>query len=98
MDDEYADIYYVDARNAREHRTQGASPAPGTRAVTVPPSQYFMMGDNRDNSQDSRYWGFLPAHYVKGRALFIYFSFEEGGSLTQMLQGTRFERLFDSVK
>ena len=66
--------------------------------VTVPPSQYFMMGDNRDNSQDSRYWGFLPAHYVKGRALFIYFSFEEGGSLTQMLQGTRFERLFDSVK
>jgi signal peptidase I len=66
--------------------------------VTVPPSQYFMMGDNRDNSQDSRYWGFLPAHYVKGRALFIYFSFEEGGSLTHMLQGTRFERLFDSVK
>jgi signal peptidase I len=39
--------------------------------VTVPAGQYFMMGDNRDNSQDSRYWGFLPAHYVKGRALFI---------------------------
>ncbi len=66
--------------------------------VTVPASQYFMMGDNRDNSQDSRYWGFLPAHYVKGRALFIYFSFEEGESITHMLQGTRFERLFDSVK
>ena len=44
--------------------------------VTVPPNHYFMMGDNRDNSQDSRYWGFLPAHYVKGRALVIYWSFE----------------------
>ena len=44
--------------------------------VTVPPDHYFMMGDNRDNSQDSRYWGFLPAHYVKGRALMIYWSFE----------------------
>jgi len=32
------------------------------------------LGDNRDNSQDSRYWGFLPATYVKGKALFIYFS------------------------
>jgi len=66
--------------------------------VTVPAGQYFMMGDNRDNSQDSRYWGFLPAHYVKGRALFIYFSFEEGESMTHVLQGTRWERLFDSVK
>jgi signal peptidase I len=45
--------------------------------VTVPDGHYFMMGDNRDNSQDSRYWGFLPAHYVKGRALTIYVSFEE---------------------
>jgi signal peptidase I len=66
--------------------------------VTVPANQYFMMGDNRDNSQDSRYWGFLPAHYVKGKALFIYFSFEEGSSLTRVLQGTRWERLLDSVR
>ena len=46
--------------------------------VKVPEGQYFVMGDNRDNSQDSRYWGFLPAHYVKGRALMIYWSYESG--------------------
>ncbi len=44
--------------------------------VTVPAGHYFMMGDNRDDSQDSRFWGFLPQSYVKGRALFIYWSFD----------------------
>jgi signal peptidase I len=44
--------------------------------VTVPANQYFVMGDNRDNSQDSRYWGFLPRDYVKGKALLIYWSYE----------------------
>jgi signal peptidase I len=42
--------------------------------VVVPANAYFVMGDNRDNSQDSRYWGFLPRDLVKGRALFIYCS------------------------
>ena len=46
--------------------------------VTVPDNRYFVMGDNRDNSQDSRYWGFLPRDYVKGRALLIYWSYESG--------------------
>ncbi len=46
--------------------------------VTIPPGQYFVMGDNRDNSQDSRYWGFLPRDYIKGKALLIYWSYEAG--------------------
>jgi len=46
--------------------------------VTVPADHYFVMGDNRDNSQDSRYWGFLPRDYVKGKALVIYWSYEAG--------------------
>ena len=46
--------------------------------VTVPANQYFVMGDNRDNSQDSRYWGFLPRDLVKGKAVIIYWSYESG--------------------
>ena len=46
--------------------------------VTVPADHYFVMGDNRDNSQDSRYWGFLPREYIKGRALVIYWSYQAG--------------------
>ena len=46
--------------------------------VRIPEGQYFVMGDNRDNSQDSRYWGFLPRHYIKGKALMIYWSYDSG--------------------
>jgi signal peptidase I len=42
----------------------------------VPPESYFAMGDNRDNSLDSRFWGPVPAANVKGRALLIYWSYE----------------------
>jgi signal peptidase I len=65
--------------------------------VTVPAGHYFMMGDNRDNSQDSRYWGFLPAHYVKGRALFIYWSFENSDGLMSLLTSTRWSRLLHQI-
>jgi signal peptidase I len=47
--------------------------------VTVPEGHYFVMGDNRDNSQDSRYWGFLPRGYIKGKALLVYWSFDTQG-------------------
>ena len=64
--------------------------------VTVPSGQYFMMGDNRDNSEDSRYWGFMPETYVKGKALFIYFSLDEAP--TKNFLGVAWGRILNTVR
>ena len=42
--------------------------------LVVPPGSYFVMGDNRDDSSDSRYWGFVPRENIIGRPLLIYWS------------------------
>ena len=64
--------------------------------VTVPQDQFFVMGDNRDNSQDSRYWGFLPRGHLKGKALMIYWSYE-GDDLGSIFTNVRWERLLHQI-
>jgi signal peptidase I len=48
----------------------------GFAPVNIPPDRYFAMGDNRNNSADSRYWGFVPRDNLLGKAIVIYWSFE----------------------
>lgn len=55
---------------------------------------YFMMGDNRHNSLDSRFWGFVPEDHVEGRASFVWLSITEGESI---FTGMRWSRMFRSI-
>jgi len=69
---------YVKANVSRPHL--GTPPycgyAYGCEPTVVPPQSYFVMGDNRDNSQDGRYWGFVRRDKIKGKAFLIYWSWD----------------------
>jgi len=61
------------ARAARGYRPTRDNWGP----IVVPPGRYFVMGDNRDNSEDSRYWGFVPRDAIRGKPLVVYYSYRE---------------------
>ncbi len=65
--------------------------------VMVPPDSSFVMGDNRDNSKDSRFWGFVNLKAIKGKAFMIYWSWNKNNSQT-LLNYVRWDRLFDILK
>jgi signal peptidase I len=66
--------------------------------LVVPARSYFVLGDNRDNSNDSRYWGFVPMENVKGRPFVIYYSYapDSAGNFS-FVSGIRWQRLGDRI-
>ena len=66
--------------------------------VTIPEGYYFAMGDNRDNSLDSRYWGFLPQENVIGEALIIYFSWNSKFPFYRIFSKVRWSRICDLIR
>lgn len=51
------------------------------RLITVPPNDYFVLGDHRDASNDSRAWGFVPRSYIYGKAVFVFWPFRDIGTI-----------------
>jgi signal peptidase I len=67
----------------------------------VPAGSYFMMGDNRDNSADSRAWGFVPAENLVGPAQFIFFSLDGSAHWYEPWKwpfAIRYDRLFQGIR
>jgi signal peptidase I len=102
-------VYYSAATRRAAARGDTDYPYPiyelfnGQHVITVPADHYFVMGDNRDNSADSRYWGFVPRAVVVGRAMFVYWSYDESKPMQfpyviDFFRNTRWSRTGTMVK
>lgn len=99
LDEKLGDVeHQILVNPLRRDRVEAYQPRSGVNEWVVPEGQYFVMGDNRDNSADSRYWGFVPEANLVGKAVAIWISFEferdEGSILPSWIPtGVRFDRI-----
>jgi signal peptidase I len=97
-------LEHLDGVTHVTHQEPLRSSSPDFGPVTIPPDNYFAMGDNRDNSKDSRVWGFVPFPLIKGRALVIWWSRDpaRGGlspsGIAEWFDSIRWNRFFQRVK
>jgi signal peptidase I len=83
----------IDMVKAGQSVTRGMKFGVAGGKMQVPENQYLVMGDNRNNSEDGRFWGFVPRELIIGQALFVYFSCEGNDSFGNCIKNPRFSRL-----
>lgn len=66
--------------------------------IVVPPGKLFVLGDNRDKSEDSRYWGFVDVRAVRGRPMFVYYSFQRDFTPFAWVTGVRWRRIGELIR
>lgn len=93
----YSDIIKLDEDNTNVEINDGHLRVNGQNitSYTFKQDYFFMMGDNRNNSLDSRYWGFVPENHVVGKALFIWFSVDQEASVANKV---RWNRIFNIIR